>query len=196
MDRREELSEFIKEYCEIRKQDKRNFLNENNSNTISSFQERVIILINQQRQRQKRELTKKMKYIFLCRTLSSNYTGNYEAILGMSDEMLYLDENRSQVFWYPELFYSGINEDLKTVEKILSEKFLRLEDSELFHIKAQLLNDNWVLVSEFYHTMSKQSVSLIKNSELHLEDELYFVCGNYMDNLKIVYSTRTEKNNG
>lgn len=196
MDRREELSEFIKEYCEIRKQNKRIYLIENTTKIISAFQEKLIILINEQVQRQKREITDKIKFIFLCRTLSSNYTGNYEAVLGMSDEMLYLDENRSQIFWYPELFYKGVEEDLKAAENKISKKFLHLEDSELFYIKGLLLNDDWELISDFLHIISEQSVSLIKSSELLLEDELNFLCGNYKDNLKIIYSTRMEEEHG
>ena len=49
----------------------------------------------------------------------------------MSSNMLYLDEDRSQVFWYPELFYRYVNTDLADVEKVMRKNFQRLEEYEL-----------------------------------------------------------------
>ncbi len=45
----------------------------------------------------------KLKFVFLCRLLNSSYTGSNEAIHGMSNSMLYLDEKKSLVYWSPEL---------------------------------------------------------------------------------------------
>lgn len=108
MDRREELVEYIKIYRDTRKQNIRTFLTENILEIIPSFQEKINFLINEQIKKQRNV---EIKFIFLCQTLSSGYTGSNEVILGMSSNMLYLDEDRSQVFWYPELFYRYVNTD-------------------------------------------------------------------------------------
>ncbi len=196
MDWREELSEFIKEYREIRTQNKMGHLVEEAFKAIPSFQEKLIFLIDKQTQKQKQVIEGKIKFIFLCRTLSSDYTGSYESILGMSDDMLYLDEKKSQVFWHPVLFDRGIDEDLRTAEKILRKNFLRLEEYELFYIKRQLLSDDWELFMKCFQIMSEQSVSLIRNSGLRLEDELSFLYGNYMDNLKIIWHSERGESDG
>lgn len=190
MDRREELVEYIKTYRDARKQNIRTFLNENILEIIPSFQEKINFLINEQIKKQRNV---EIKFIFLCQTLSSGYTGSNEAILGMSSNMLYLDEDRSQVFWYPELFYRYVNKDLADVEKVMRKNFRRLEEYELLYIKRHLLNDIWDLIPEFFCTMVKQSGNLVTNSSLCLEDEVFFLCGKYMDSLKVVCTTGGER---
>ena len=118
-------------------------MTENILEIIPSFQEKINFLINEQIKKQRNV---EIKFIFLCQTLSSGYTGSNEVILGMSSNMLYLDEDRSQVFWYPELFYRYVNTDLADVEKVMRKNFQRLEEYELLHIKRQLLNDIWDLI--------------------------------------------------
>lgn len=110
--------------------------------------------------------------------------------------MLYLDEKKSQVYWCPDSIYKNIDKDLKEVEGIVRKKFTRLQEFEIFYMKQKLLCDDWELLQECFYTMSKQCLSLIMNSQLQLEDELMFLCGNYMDSLKVVWSTGEGKNNG
>ena len=166
-------------------------MTENILEIIPSFQEKMKCLINDQMKKQRNA---KIKYIFLCQVLSSGYTGSNEAILGMSSNMLYLDEDRSQIFWYPELFYRYVNRDLNDVEKIMRKNFRRLEEYELLYIKRHLLNDLWELIPEFFCTMVKQSGSFFTNSSLCLEDEVFFLCGKYMDSLKVVCTMEGEEN--
>ena len=47
-----------------------------------------------------------------------------------------------------------------------------------------------------FQIMSEQSVSLIRNSGLRLEDELSFLYGNYMDNLKIIWHSERGESDG
>lgn len=193
MDRRKDLIEYIKEYREIREQNIKTFITEHITENIPLFQAKLRFLITEQIKKQRNE---DIKFIFLCQTLSSGYTGSNEAILGMSSDMLYLDDDRSQVFWCPELFYRGVDEDLAEVEKILRKKFQRLEEYELLYIKRHLLNDIWDLIPEFFCAMLKQSINLITDSPLCLEDEVFFLCGKYMDNLKVVWSVGKGNDNG
>lgn len=193
MDRRKDLIEYIKEYHEIREQNIKTFMTKNITEIIPLFQAKLRFLITEQIKKQRSE---DIKFIFLCQTLSSGYTGSNEAILGMSSDMLYLDEDRSQVFWCSELFYRGVDEDLAEVEKILRKKFQRLEEYELLYIKQQLFNDIWDLIPGFFCTMLKQSINLITDSPLCLEDEVFFLCGKYMDSLKVVWSVGKGNENG
>lgn len=193
MDRRKELEEYLKEYCKNRFENKRAYIPQNTSKLISAFQSKLSILINEQKNRQRKDDGDKIKFIYLCQLLSSSYTESYEVILGMSNSLLYLDEKKSQVYWHPELIYEMIDKDMEEVEKILRKEFISLQDFELFYIKQKLLHDDWKLLKKFFYLMSKQSISLIVDSSLHMEDELLFLCGNYMDNLKIIFHTKGEK---
>lgn len=193
MDRRKEMEEYLKEYRTERLKIKKIYLENNLIKLESAFHEKLNILIAEQLQRQKEDNAVKLKNIFLCRLISSGYTESYETILGMSSVMLYMDEKKSQVYWYPELVYENIVQDMDAVEKLLRIKFLRLEDFELFSLKQKLLYDDWTLLQECFRNLFKQSVSLIMNSPLRLENEVQILSGGYMDSLKIIDHKVTER---
>ncbi|WP_312500801.1 hypothetical protein [Lacrimispora sp.] len=193
MDRRKEMEEYLKEYRTERLKIKKIYLEKNLIKLESAFHEKLNSLIADQLQRQKEDNAVKLKDIFLCRLISSGYTESYETILGMSSVMLYMDEKKSQVYWYPELVYENIVQDMDAVEKLLRIKFLRLEDFELFFLKQKLLYDDWTLLQECFRNLFKQSVSLIMDSPLRLENEVLILSGDYMDNLKIIDHKETER---
>lgn len=190
MERYKEIEEHLEEYCKHRIDLKRLFLSENIMQLITSFQNKLDTLIMEQVQRDV-----KIKYIFACRLLSSTYTESYQWVLGMSNSMLYLDEGKSLAYWYPELIYKDVNIDMKEVEKNLRKKFIRLEDFELFNVQVKLLDDDGELLQDFLGMIFKQSLRLIINSDLQLENELLFLCGNYMDDLKIIWHAKGRGNN-
>jgi hypothetical protein len=192
MDRRKEMEEYLKDYRTERLKIKKIYLENNLIKLESAFNEKLNILIVEQLQRQKEDNAVKLKNIFLCRLISSGYTESYEVILGMSSDMLYMDEKKSMVYWYPELVYENIVRDFDAVEKLLRIKFLRLEDFELFFLKQKLLYDDWTLLQECFRNLFKQSVSLIIDSPLRLENEVLILSGDYMDNLKIIDHKETE----
>lgn len=193
MDRRKEMEEYLKDYRTERLKIKKIYLENNLIKLESAFHEKLNILIAEQLQRQKEDNAVKLKNIFLCRLISSSYTESYETILGMSSVMLYMDEKKSQVYWYPELVYENIVQDMDAVEKLLRIKFLRLEDFERFFLKQKLLYDDWTLLQECFRNLFKQSVSLIMNSPLRLDNEVLILSGDYMDNLKIIDHKVTER---
>jgi hypothetical protein len=193
MDRRKKMEEYLKDYRTERLKIKKIYLENNLIKLESAFHEKLYILIAEQLQRQKEDNAVKLKNIFLCRLISSGYTESYDVILGMSNVMLYMDEKKSQVYWYPELVYENIVQDMDAVEKLLRIKFLRLEDFELFFLKQKLLYDDWTLLQECFRNLFKQAVSLIMDSPLRLENEFLILSGDYMDNLKIIDHKVTER---
>lgn len=84
-------------------------------------------LIEEQIFRREADRQKEIKYILFFRLLSSGYTGSGEIALGMSNSMVYLDDNLSCVYWKPNLIYESIDEDigkqrnLLVVEKVIGE---------------------------------------------------------------------------
>lgn len=193
MDRKKDLEEYIQEYKNERMQIKKSFLEKNISKMQQTFLKSISILIDEQLQRQTAEESVKLKYIFLCKLMSSGYTESYEAVLGMSSDMLYLDEKKSQVYWYPELIYENITQDMDNVEKLLRKKYTRIEEFELFYIKQSLLSDDWKLLQECYKDLIKPAMDLLMESPLRLETPILFLSGNYMDNLKIMGYEDTER---
>ena len=192
VDRNNDIEEYLKEYRSERLEQKRTYLTNNMCKIEPEFYKKLNLLISQQLTRQKNDAVAKLNYIYLCHLKSSDYTESYRAILGFSNSMLYLDEKKSQSYWYPELIYKNISEDMNTIEKIVRNKFVRLEKFELLTIKHKILNDDWILFQECFKTLINQSISIIFNSSLRLADEILLLCGDYMDNLSIVGHLNTE----
>ena len=190
MERKKDMEEYLKDYRINRFEDKRVRLNQYESKLSSTFQNKLRALIIEQENRQKENSEDKIKCFYLCRLMSSVYTESYESMLGMSGPKLYLDEKRSQVYWIPECIYETIDKDMVEAEKILRRKFIRIQEFELFYIKRKLLDDDWKLLKKVFVTLSKQSMNLIMNSSLKLDDEFLLLCGNYMENLKIILQAR------
>ena len=192
MKRISEMENSVKKNWCLRTNVKRKFLNEHYMELKPDFDEKLYNLFEQQKNRSKHIKGRKIQSIYLNRLLSSVYTESYESMLGMSGPTLYLDEKRSQVYWIPECIYETIDKDMVEAEKILRRKFICIQEFELFYIKRKLLDDDWKLLKKVFVTLSKQSMNLIMNSSLKLDDEFLLFCGNYMDNLKILLQARVK----
>lgn len=193
MNRCNELEECIEEYRKVRIEKKSDYLANNLTSMETLFYEKLELLVKEQTSLQESETEREVKYFYLCRLMSSEYTESYESVLGLSTQMLYLDEQKSQVYWFPHLIYKNIQMDMKEVEQIVRKKFLRLEASELFYLKRKLLGDDWSLLQKCFSDLIKGAVEIFKNRSLKLEKELVVLSGNYMDHLQIVWHGDTER---
>ncbi|WP_349672888.1 hypothetical protein [Lacrimispora sp.] len=193
MNRCNELEEWIEEYRKDRIEKKSEYLANNLSAMELLFYEKLELLIREQTILQESETEREVKYFYLCRLMSSEYTESYEAVLGLSNQMLYLDEQKSQVYWFPHMIYKNIQMDMKEVEQIVRKKFLRLEAAELFYLKRKLLGDDWDLLQKCFSDLIKGAMDVFKNRSLKLEKELVVLSGNYMDHLQTVWHGDTER---
>lgn len=193
MNRCNELEEWIEEYRKDRIEKKSDYLANNLSSMESLFYEKLDLLVKEQTSLQESETEREVKYFYLCRLMSSEYTESYESVLGLSTQMLYLDEQKSQVYWFPHMIYKDIQMDMKEVEQIVRRKFLRLEAAELFYLKRKLLGDDWDLLQQCFSDLIKGAMEVFMNRSLKLEKELVVLSGNYMDHLQIVWHGDTER---
>lgn len=195
MDRRKELEDHLEEYRKKRREEKREHLKEQENQMFPALESGLKLLIEKHGRRQREEGENRVKYVFLCRLLSSGYTDSREIVLGMSDSFLYLDEGKSLVYWRLPILYEGIEEDMAQVRKLLQKSFIRLEEFELFYIKKKLLDDNWEQFQDSASFLAGQAAGVLAHSGILLEDEVIFLYGNYMDDMKIAGTLR-RKNDG
>lgn len=187
MNREKELEDYLKDYRKKRREKKQKELPAYVRKLAESFFEKLGIVAEEQKYRQREENVEPVKFVFLCRLLSSYYTQSYDAVMGLSDSRLYLDEGRSEIFWKPVPVYEGIEEDMEEAKRLLSRKFIRLEASELFYIRKKLLGDDWELLQGCFRVLSRQAFQQMEDRCLKMDEEILFVCGDYMDRLKIVW---------
>ena len=185
-----EMKKYIKSYCRVRKIEKRKFLNNHYDDTLEQLMEIMDALVQDVEKKQALNGHEKVKYLVFHRLLSSGYTGSHEISMAMSSDALYLDEKMSCVYWKPEIFYCGLENDMKQVRQILSKKYLRIEEYELLRIEQCLLSYDWELLCEFLSWEAARLIERMKASSLELEDEIQVLCGCYMDRLNVVYQEK------
>lgn len=185
MDRIQELEQWVRAPWTERTRIKRDFLMEHYEELVPDFQEALIHLIDRQ---SKKNSMGKIQYIYLNRLLSSVYTESYISIIGMAGSELFLDENKSQIDWHPQLVYENIDKDMGKVEEHLRKKFIRLKEYELFRLKRILLEDDWKILQEIFLLLMKDSINVLTDSSLQLENELQIISGNYMDRPEVLWT--------
>lgn len=188
MKRYEVMVENIKDYRHERKNEKRKYLNDHYDNMLSMLLAVEGKLIQDVEKRQIMNEQGEIKYLIFHRLLSSGYTGSYEISMAMSNAALYLDENMSNRYWKPEIIYQNLEEDMKQVRHILSDKYTRIEEYELLRLKQFLLLDDWEIFCEALKKMAEGLAERMKDSPLQLEDEIQILYGDYMDRLDIAYT--------
>lgn len=186
MKRISEMENSVKKNWCLRTNVKRKFLNEHYMELKPDFDAKLYNLFEQQKNRSKHIKGRKIQSIYLNRLLSSVYTESYEAVLGAANSDLYLDENKSEIYWYPDLVYKNIDKDIKDVEVSLRKEYIHLEEFEIFQLKKILLNDDWKLLQEIFLYLLKNSVELIANYSIILEEEIQIFSGDYMDRPEVL----------
>lgn len=192
MERCTEMEKYIENYCRGRKNEKREYLNRHYSDVLTPLLAVVDTLTQDMEKKQAAKEQGKIRNLIFHRLLSSGYTGSYEISVGMSNATLYLDEHMSCIYWKPEIICQGIEDDMKKVKQLLNNKYTRIEEYELLRLKQNLLLDDWNLFCEILYKMAERLVEKIKDSPLQLEDEIWILCGDYMDRLDVVHTMQIE----
>ena len=186
MDRIQGLERSIRGYWDERTETKRRFLLGHYKEMKPGFDIKLMEMKKEQAQKRSGGEGKKISSIYLVRPMTSIYTESYEMILGMADRDLYLDEDRSEVYWYPELVYKDIDGDMKEVEHFLKKRFVRLESYELFYLKKILLDDDQKLLQEVFLHLLEDTMDQLLDHALPLEDELQILSGDHMDEPEVL----------
>lgn len=192
MERILEMEEYIKEYRIIRQCEKSGVTKNRYCSLLPSLCSCMDALIKEQIIKRDTGEQEGIKYILFFHLLSSGYTGSGEVALGMSNSMIYLDDNFSCVYWKPDLIYKSIDEDMQKVKCMLQQKFLRVEEFELLYLKQKLLLDDWGIFSKIIGKLAEGIAERVLNSPLPLENELEILYGDYMDRLDVAAKIETE----
>lgn len=192
MERISEMEEYINEYRNIRQSKKRDWVKKEYHCLLPSLYTYMDFLIKEQIFKRESGVQEGIKYILFFRLLSSGYTGSNEIALGMSNSMIYLDDNFSCVYWRPNLIYEDIDKDIEKVKRILQQKYIQIEEFELLYLKQKLLMDDWEVFSKIIGKLSEEIAERVINSSLPLENELEILYGDYMDRLEVAAKIETE----
>lgn len=196
MNRFVEMEDYLRNYRIQRSILKREKLDKESNCFTDLLKEQIEILIEEQVFRQEEKSQGAVKYIIFCNLLSSGYTHSNEIALGLADERLYLNEKLHWIYWRPEYIYAKTDQDLEEMARLLREKFVRIEQYELFYLQRKLLMDDWNLFVENLSMISDQLLEQIIDSRLLLEQELEILYGGYMDEPNMAYQIVIKEREG
>lgn len=196
MDRCAEMEAYIQEYRDQRIMLKREKLKKECNYFTEPLKTQVNSLLEKQVFRQQEKNQGAVKYIMFCNLLTSGYTHSYEIALGLADARLYLDEKLNWVYWRPEYVYTEMDQALKEMTRLLSKKFIRIEQYELFYLQRKLLMDDWELFIEYLFKISDELLERIIESSLLLEQGLEILYGGYMEEPKTAYQVVIKEREG
>lgn len=196
MDRDRELAAYINEYRKERMRIKTNSLNNNISKLLPEFYSKLDSLIFEQVTKQKEELQGVIENLLFCRLISSGYTGSFELALGLSNSMIFQDDNINYVYWTPKVIYDSIQSDMQDIEKELHKKFVQLEVYELFRFKQKLLLDDWRVFCSVIDKLVEATPDRFINSQLLYDKDIQVLCGNYMGPLDFICSIGVDNKGG
>ena len=186
MERMKALEAYIREFWDEKMEQRKRDIEGQQQHLKQELCQQLFVLIEEQEKEQKKGIQEAIKYLFLCRLSSSGYTNSYEAMLGLSNSLLYLDQNKSYTYWYPKQIYSTVDKDLEEVFNQLKKNFIRIEKYELFYLKQRLLLDNWDMLVQVFTEALDCVFDQFEHSSLVLDRVVMVLCGNYMEQLQIV----------
>ena len=108
--------------------------------------------------------------------------------MGLSNDMIYLDEHISCVYWRPDLIFKDIDRDMLDVNKKLAQKYIRIEEYELLYLKQRILLDDWKLFFKVLERLSSKVAEKTQERYEIFEDEIDILAGDYMDRLDVISS--------
>lgn len=193
MQRTKELTDFLQTYRAERKAARKEVLEESYQKMLPALTETIDHLVKSQADIQETKAQRRIKYLCFFRLRSSGYTQSHEIALAMADKRLYLDEAMDCIYWMPDVMHEEIEKDMEEAENLLTKAFIRLEKYELFHIRQQLLSDDWELFCGVLPRLVKAIEGRITGSSLLLEDGLEVLCGGYMEEPETVCCINTKE---
>ncbi|GEM_PF-898910 len=180
MDRNCVLKEYTEEFRQKRINDIADRLAAQSEKMGTSLAVKLDELIEDQYDLRKTEDQDKIQFLFIFRLLTSNYTESYELALGFCNSLMYLDDNLSFVYWYPNSVFENVNADLQQLQKFVKNKFIRMEKHELFYLKQLLLNDSWLAFQKVIKQVMSELVNNINFDPRIFNERINIVCGDYM----------------
>lgn len=193
MQRTKELTDFLQTYRAERKNARKEMIEESYQKMLPALTETIDHLIRNQTDIQETQAQRRIKYLCFFRLRSSGYTQSHEIALAMADKRLYLDEAMDCIYWMPDVIHEEIEKDMEEAENLLTKAFIRLEKYELFHIRQQLLSDDWELFCGVLPRLVKAIEGRITDSSLFLEDDLEVLCGGYMEEAETICHIYTKE---
>lgn len=187
MDRKSEMEKCIEDYRLARSDLRKTNLPEIKIRLQPVFCEKLDFLIKDQIYKS-RGVVRNIEVFYLCRLLSSDYTGSYESVLGISNDLLFLDKHRSETYWCPKYIFKDLKNDMKEIERNLRKRFVRIEEYELFHMMQLLFMDDWDILKDCFRELAQEQLHMLSKSSLDFKPKLKIMSGYYMDQLQLELS--------
>ncbi len=185
MDRLAEIRDFLKAYKTKRIREK---LGEISSYSGKSCLEHVVRLL----QEAEKSAKKPWEPACLClfQMFSSLVTDSHEYLFFLTDERLYLDDERVEAPWNADFLYT---EERERIRNELQSRFVRLSEYEVSYAKHWLQYGYGSLMEVYWGERVKEIKELAEFRQLRKKDPFYFLYGDYMGDIRLVSQYQREE---
>lgn len=182
-DRRPEMLQFTQPYLEQRFQESCRQIQieiEKNGHAIwSELKEKINELLPHK--------NGEIKY-FVCSYLRcSLYPERLEFYIHVMDEGFYLDEQETGIYYCPQFLQELYLDDLNYLYKKATEKFMQIQDYELFDIKEEYTEYYYSFMYHMMKSVSSLIMEVIVESGCLIADGFKIIYGEYMGNATVLY---------
>lgn len=137
-------------------------------------------IITKQRQRK----TVESANLLICFLRSSIVTGSHEYMAILSDQTLYLDENREERYWCPKQLYNGLKEDVFQAVKRVTSHFIRVSDYEKEFVQGLIEEDYISFIETGLATQLEAIQKLEAFQQIKKQGSFQCFFGEYMGDIK------------
>lgn len=191
-DRRPEMLQFIQPCMEERFQEtckKMQTEIEKNGHAIwkelkDTISELLLYVDKMQKQHKKGEI----KYFGCCFLRSGLYLGRPEFYIYAMDKGFYLDEQETGIYYCPKFLQEPYSEDLNYLHKKATEKFMRIQNYEMFDINEKYAEFYYSIMYKMMENVSELVVETIAKSGILIVDDFKIIYGEYMDSATVLYT--------
>lgn len=191
-DRRPEMLQFLQPYMEEKFQESCEQIQveiEKNGHAIwDELKEKISELLLYVNDMQKQHKKGEIKY-FVCSFLRSGiYLGRLEFYIQVMDEGFYLDEQEAGIYYCPHFLQRPYLEDLDYLHKKAAEKFVRIQNYELFYINEKYTEFYYAIMYKMMESVSGLIMEMIEKSDVLIADDFKIIYGEYMDSATALYT--------
>lgn len=183
-DRRPEMLQFIQPYMEERFKESCRQIQveiEKNGHAIwGELKEKINELLHRK--------NGEIKY-FVCSFLRcSLYFERLEFYLHVMDEEFYLDEQETGIYYCPQFLQELYLNDLNDLYMKAAEKFMQIQDYELFDIKEEYTEYYYSFMYHMMESVSSLIMEVTAEGDSLMADEFKIIYGEYMGNATVLYT--------
>lgn len=193
VDKEKLLKEFEEKYVVDRYKDEFGKIIEKYKSDKDSIEKELILkfdlVCKEATKLQQKELKGKIKYIYFSLLRTSLLENKGEWRIDLYDEKWFLDKEECSINIDLDFIYHSLFNHMEELLEKKNEYGRNITAMDIENIKIKEANIYHVLTSEFLKSLIEKFIKISSYEEMKKTEDIMILAGEYMDEVKIIYST-------